>query len=90
MTSTNTTKKSPYGYRCEHCQGTVQPKKINQEAFKHKKGFVILEGVTIGVCDECGMRYYSAEIIHAVHDIATGAKPFDRIAKVPVSHLPTS
>ena len=90
MTSTNTTKKSPYGYTCEHCDGTVRPKKVNQEAFKHKKGFVILEGVTIGVCDACGMRYYSAEILHAVHDIATGAKPFDRIAKVPVSHLPSS
>ena len=88
MTSTNTTKKSPYGYMCEHCEGTVRPKKIDQEAFKHKKGFVILEGVTIGVCDECGLRYYSAEIIHAVHDIATGAKPFDRIEKIPVSHLP--
>ncbi len=64
---------------CEHCEGTVRPKKISREAFKHKKGFVILEGVTIGVCDACGMRYYSAEIIHQVHDIATGAKPFDRV-----------
>jgi YgiT-type zinc finger domain-containing protein len=88
MTSPNTTKKDLYGYSCEHCKGTVRSKKIDREAFKHKKGFIILEGVTVGVCDTCGMRYYSAEILHTVHDIATGAKPFDRIEKIPVAHLP--
>jgi hypothetical protein len=60
---------------------------IDREAFKHKKGLGILEGVTVGVCDGCAMRYYSTEIIHEVHDIATGAKPFHRIEKIPVSHL---
>ena len=84
--STNTTK-SPYGYVCEHCDGTIRAKNITREAFKHKKGFVILEGITVGVCDACRLRYYSAEILHAVHDIATGAKPFDRIEKIPVSRL---
>ena len=88
MTSTNTTKKAGYGYLCEHCEGTVRPKKIDREAFKHKKGFIILEGIAVGVCDACGMRYYSAEILHAVHDIATGVKPFERIEQIPVSHLP--
>jgi YgiT-type zinc finger domain-containing protein len=88
MTSPNTTDKAEYGYRCEHCEGTVRPKKIDREAFKHKKGFIILEGITAGVCDNCGSRYYSAEILHAVHDVATGAKPFDRLEQIPVSHLP--
>jgi YgiT-type zinc finger domain-containing protein len=87
MTSTRSTKKSLYGQRCEHCEGIIRPKKLAREAFKHKKGFVILEGVTVGVCNACGMRYYSAEILHAVHDIATGVKPFDRIEKIPVSHM---
>ena len=87
MTSRNSTETGSYGYRCEHCTGTVRPKKIDREAFKHKKGFIILEGITVGVCDNCGVRYYSAEILHAVHDVATGAKPFDRIEGIPVSHL---
>jgi YgiT-type zinc finger domain-containing protein len=87
MPSTNATNTAPYGYRCEHCEGTVQPKKIDREAFKHKKGFIILEGITVGVCDGCGARYYSAEILHAVHDVATGVKPFDRLEEIPVSHL---
>lgn len=43
-----------YSYRCEYCEGTVQPKAVEREAFKHHRGFVILEQVTIGVCDVCG------------------------------------
>jgi len=88
MTSANSTEETSYGYACAHCDGTVRPKKVDREAFKHKKGFIILEGITVGVCDSCGMRYYSAKILHAVHEIATGAKPFERTEQIPVSHLP--
>ena len=76
-----------YGYQCEYCEGTVQPKTVKREAFKHKNGFVILEDVTIGVCDCCGNRYYSAQILHAVHAIATGEKPPQRTEPIPVAHL---
>jgi len=76
-----------YGYKCEYCEGTVRPKKVKREAFKHKIGFVILEDVTIGVCDLCGTRYYSADILHAVNDIATGARPFEKTEEIPVAHL---
>ena len=86
MKSKSTTESS-YGYACEHCDGIVRPKKVAREAFKHKKGFIILEGIVVGVCDKCGTRYYSAEILHAVNDVATGAKPTERVEQVPVSHL---
>jgi YgiT-type zinc finger domain-containing protein len=90
MKSAKTNNNSGYGYRCESCEGTVHPKKVEREAFKHKKGFIILEDVMIGVCDACGSRYYSADIIHAVHDIATGARPFERTEEIPVAHLSPS
>ena len=76
-----------YGYRCEYCEGTVCSKKVEREAFKHKKGCIILEDVVIGACDACGSRYYSADILHAVHDIATGMKPIERIERIPVARL---
>ena len=34
-----------YGYKCEYCSGTVRKRLIDREAFKHRKGFVILENV---------------------------------------------
>jgi len=67
-----------YGYRCEYCEGIVRPRLIEREAFKHKNGFVILKNVTIGVCDVCGSRCYSAEILHTVHEIATGKRKPER------------
>ena len=76
-----------YGYRCEYCDGTVQPKTVEREAFKHKSGFIILEDVTIGVCVVCGNRYYSSDILHAVHDIATGARAPEKTEEVPVAHV---
>ena len=76
-----------YDYKCEYCEGTVRAKKVKREAFKHKTGFIILEGVNVGVCDACGSRYYCAEILHADHDVATGAKPFDRTEQIPVARV---
>lgn len=76
-----------YDYGCEYCEGTVRPKRIKREAFKHKIKFIILEDIIIGVCDQCGSRYYSAEILHTVHDIATGARPFEKTEEIPVAHL---
>ncbi len=76
-----------YGYRCEYCHGTVQPRIIKREAFKHKNGFIILEDITIGICDVCGNRYYLSDILHAVHDIATGVRLAERTEEIPVSHL---
>lgn len=76
-----------YGYQCEYCKGTVRPHTIDREAFKHKKGFIILEDVTIGICDECGNRYYGADILHTVHEIATGVRVPERTEAIPVAHL---
>jgi hypothetical protein len=42
--------------------------------------------VVIGVCDVCGDRYYSAEILHTVHEIATGRRLPERTEAVPVDH----
>ena len=75
-----------YGYPCEYCEGTVRPRRVEREAFKHKNGFIMLEDVTIGVCDSCRNRYYSANVLHAVHELASGTKQPERMVEVPVGH----
>jgi YgiT-type zinc finger domain-containing protein len=77
---------SRFGYRCEYCEGTVHEKHVKREAFKHKRGFVILEDVVIGICDNCGDRYYLAETLKQVHAIATGKVPPERTETIPVAH----
>ncbi len=76
-----------YGYKCDYCEGTVRERIVDREAFKHKNAFVILENVSIGVCDCCGNRYYTADILHAVHDIAMGRRKPERVEMIPVARL---
>lgn len=75
-----------FDYRCEYCEGTVRAKRVEREAFKHKAGFVILEDVVIGVCDQCSNRYYSADTLKRVQAIATGKICPERTEEVPVAH----
>ncbi|MGH8575766.1 MAG: YgiT-type zinc finger protein [Gammaproteobacteria bacterium] len=42
-----------YRYHCKYCAGTVRPRVVERESFKHKNGFIILEDVAVGVCDHC-------------------------------------
>ena len=76
-----------YGYPCNYCYGTVQPRRVEREAFKHKNGFVILEHIVIGVCETCGNRYYTADLLHTVHDIATGKRQPAHTEAIPVADL---
>jgi len=75
-----------FGYRCEYCDGTVREKRVEREAFKHRAGFVILEDVVIGVCDQCVNRYYAAERLMRVQAIASGKIAPERTEQVPVAH----
>lgn len=74
-----------YGYKCEYCDGIVRERVVKREAFKHRKGFVILEDVPIGVCDACGYRYYHSDLIRLVEKIATGKRSPERTEQVPVA-----
>lgn len=76
-----------YNYQCEYCEGMVKAKPVERESFKRKLGFIILEDVTIGVCDRCGNRYYSADVLRAVDEVASGKRAPDRTETVPVSHV---
>jgi len=61
-----------YNYRCEYCEGTVRPQRVNRETFKHREGFVIMKDITIGICANCGNRYFSADILRRVEALASG------------------
>ena len=76
-----------YGYKCEYCDGVVKERIIKKEVFKHKNGFVMLEDVPVGVCDECGYRYYHSSILKIVEEIANGKRSPERTEVIPVAHL---
>jgi YgiT-type zinc finger domain-containing protein len=85
MRSNKKQKHAVGGDACEYCDGTVRERLVKREVFRHKNGLVILEHVPIGICDTCGERYYSAEVLHKVHNIATGRTKPARKVTVPIA-----
>lgn len=73
-------------YSCEYCDGQVRDTLMKQEVFMHPQGPVILEDVTIGICDRCGHRYYGLHLVEAADALATGKKQPERTQAVPVAH----
>ena len=67
----------------------MRPKRVQREVFKHKVRFVILENVTVGVCDECGNRFYTADTLKRVQEVATGVVAPERFDEIPVAHART-
>ena len=75
-----------YNYKCEYCEGTVKEKRLKQEVFKQKDGFLILEDVPVGVCDTCGYKYYNASILRRVRDVVKDGETPLRQESIPVYH----
>lgn len=73
-----------YDFSCEHCGGMVRERRVEREALRHKGSFVILEDVPIGICDQCGARYFDASILRRVAEIGRGTISTSRSVEVPV------
>jgi YgiT-type zinc finger domain-containing protein len=72
-----------YGFTCEHCAATVRERRVEREALRHKRTFVILENVPIGVCEKCGARYFDASVLRRVAEIGRGTTQAVRTIAVP-------
>jgi len=50
-----------FGYRCQKCgKGMVRPTQVENYKARFGKQVVIVPTATIGVCDSCGAKHYSA------------------------------
>lgn len=76
-----------YDFACEHCRGMVRERVMEREAIRHKGSFVILENVPIGICDQCGSRYFDASVLRKAAEIGRGITARDSTAEVPVGRF---
>lgn len=73
-----------HDFSCEHCGGLVRERRVQREALRHKESFVILEDVPVGVCEQCGARYFDASVLRRVAEIGRGKGPSRRTVEIPV------
>jgi YgiT-type zinc finger domain-containing protein len=80
-----------YDFSCEHCSGIIKERRRDREAIPHKGNFVILENVPIGVCVNCGARYFDASILRRAAEIGRGAgTPLRTIEVSAGNYVPTT
>ena len=69
---------------CEYCGARVKERKINVD-HRWKGTLIVVEKVPVGVCTQCGERYYKAAILHQLDSIAKGQVGTSRKIKVSVA-----
>ena len=71
---------------CFFCQkGILEDKKVTVD-FRWGGELTVIEDVPAKVCNECGERYYSAEVSREMEKIATKEKK-EKIIEVPLARL---
>ena len=68
---------------CEYCGGVIQPKKVTVEHWYEGK-LVIMRDVPVGVCRECGERYYEAATLEQLDAMARKSESAQERISVPV------
>jgi len=72
---------------CYFCRkGILEDKKVTVD-FRWGTQLVVIEEVPAKVCNECGERYYSAEVSRRMEKIAIEGKK-EKIIEVPLVRLP--
>ncbi|RQD78506.1 type II toxin-antitoxin system MqsA family antitoxin [Desulfonatronospira sp. MSAO_Bac3] len=73
----------------EHCYfcktGVLEDKYVTVD-FRWGDQLIIIEKVPAKICNECGERYYSANISRKMEDIAINQKA-DRMIEIPLAKL---
>ena len=57
--------------QCEYCNGLIVEKTVDMSR-KSKGEYALIENVPAGVCTECGTRYYTANVLKTVEEMARG------------------
>ena len=71
------------GERCEYCGGSIVEKRVTVDRKVNSK-YVLVENVPAGVCAECGMQYFAANVLKTVEESVHGRREAEQEVLVPV------
>ncbi len=74
------------GETCECCGGEIVEKRVTLHR-KIKGSYVLIENVPAGVCKQCGMRYYTANVLKTIAESVRGRRKAEREERVPIYSL---
>jgi YgiT-type zinc finger domain-containing protein len=69
--------------KCSFCGGAVKEKRVTVD-FRWGDDLIIIKDVPAGVCEQCGEKYFTAEVSKVLEKLATSKeKPTSQIS-VPI------
>ena len=74
------------GETCECCGGVI----VEGRTTLHRKagaGYVILEDVPVGICTQCGTRYFAANVLKTIEETVRERRTAEREVLVPIYSL---
>jgi len=69
--------------KCEYCGGKIVDRKVDLPK-KVGNTYSLFKSVPAGVCLECGIRYFSANILKIIHHNVRLKKGIKKVLRVPV------
>ena len=67
--------------KCEYCSGLIKEQKVRVD-HRWKGQLIVVEKVPVGVCAQCGERYYSGPVLRQLDLIAQGKVGTTRQIKI--------
>lgn len=68
---------------CEFCNGDIRQRKVTVNHW-YEGTLVIIKDVPVGVCGECGHRYYAGETLDVLDALAQNSEMAQERISVPV------
>jgi YgiT-type zinc finger domain-containing protein len=71
------------GETCEYCSGPIVEMRVTLHR-KRADGYVLIENFPDGVCQECGARYFTANVLKTIEACQLERQPVAREVLVPI------
>ena len=62
------------GETCEYCGGAINERLIDLPK-KMARKYILIKNVPAGVCQSCGTRFFSANVLKTIEETAPGRRP---------------
>jgi len=64
---------------CSYCGGRVQNRLVTKTCWWGEQLIALVENVPAGVCEQCGERYYKADVLKQIEVLLQERKEFRRV-----------
>jgi YgiT-type zinc finger domain-containing protein len=61
------------GETCEYCGGSINERLVDLPK-KLARKYILIKNVPAGVCQSCGTRYFSANVLKTIEETAKGRR----------------